>query len=89
MGYPRRILTPSCKSPLSPITKGKDYDLLNIFSLEGFYSDVNNDTIPDDLDTSIIIPQNANIEGIDKLASRLVMDSAGASFPILYLEEEI
>jgi len=41
------------------------------------------------LDTSIIIPQDAAAQAAARLASRLVLSTAGASFPITYLDREI
>lgn len=95
LGYPKRILTPSYKRPVRAKISGKDFDLLSLFSSKGFYSDSNKDNILDSLDASIIIPHSSgkpgspSIKGTDLLASRLVLASAGASFPILLLDEEI
>lgn len=89
LGYPKRILTPSYKTPLKVKSSGKDFDLTNLFSTRGFYSDSDRDKILDSLDTSIIIPQDFSVEGIVPLASRLVLHSAGASFPLVYLDDEV
>jgi hypothetical protein len=89
VGYPKRLLTPSYKSVSRPKIKGKDYDLLRMFSTEGFYSDINGDKIQDKIDSKIIIPQDTSIEGVSALASRMVLPSAGGSFPLLYLDKEI
>ena len=89
MGYPKRILTPSYKVPIKPRSTGKDFDLLSLFSAKGFYSDTDKDSILDKLDTSLIIPQNSGLLGSAQLASRLVLNTAGASFPILFLDKEI
>ncbi|NIO49526.1 MAG: hypothetical protein GTN73_08870 [Candidatus Aminicenantes bacterium] len=89
MGYPKRILTPSYKVPLKPRTAGKNFDLLSLFSTKGFYSDSDKDSILDKLDTSLIIPQDSGLLGSAQLASRLVLSTAGASFPILFLDKEI
>lgn len=89
VGFPKRILTPSFKAPTKPKIKGKDFDLLNLFTKQGFYTDSNQDQILDTLDTSMILPQNSGFLGAARLASRLVLESAGSSFPIVYLDEEI
>ncbi len=89
MGYPKRILTPSYKVPIKPHSNGKNFDLLSLFSAKGFYSDTDKDGILDKLDTSLIIPQNSGLLGSAQLASRLVLNTAGASFPILFLDKEI
>jgi hypothetical protein len=89
LGYPKRILTPSYKAPLKVKSSGKDFDLANLFSTRGFYSDSDQDKILDSLDTSIIVPQDFSVEGIVPLASRLVLHSAGASFPLVYLDDEV
>ena len=89
LGFPKRILTPSYKPPVSARIPGKNFDLLEIFSPQGFYSDSDNDRIPDTLNTTLIIPQNSSFFGVSQLASRLVLSTAGASFPIIALDEEI
>lgn len=89
VGYPKRILTPSYKTPIKPKISGKDFDLLELFSSKGFYSDRDEDSILDKLDASVVIPQNSSPRGIIPLASRLVLPTSGASFPIIYLDKEI
>ncbi len=89
VGYPKRLLTPSYKSVARPKIEGKDYDLLSMFSTKGFYSDINEDKIQDKIDSKIIIPQETSIESVSALASKLVLFSAGGSFPLLYLDKEI
>ncbi|MFW6131093.1 MAG: M14 family metallopeptidase [Candidatus Aminicenantaceae bacterium] len=89
MGYPQRMLTPSYKSASMPQDSGKNFDLLELFSNKGFYSDKNDDRIPDSIDACIILPEETNIKGPEYLASRMVMETAGASFPLLYLDKEI
>jgi len=89
LGFPKRMLTPSYKAPLKVKSSGKDFDLTNLYSSKGFYSDSDKDKILDSLDTSVIIPQDLSIEGILPLPSRLVLHSAGASFPLVYLDDEV
>jgi len=61
----------------------------SLFSAKGFYSDSDKDSILDTLDSSLIIPQNSSLFGAAQLATRLVLSTAGASFPILFLDKEI
>ncbi|MGD8535102.1 MAG: M14 family metallopeptidase [Candidatus Aminicenantes bacterium] len=89
MGFPKRMLTPSHKTPSRTRISGKDFDLLELFSSKGFYSDSDNDRILDTIDTSLIIPHDSDILGAIPFASRLVLDTAGASFPLIYLDKEI
>jgi len=89
LGFPKRILTPSYKPPVRARISGKNFDLLEIFSPQGLYSDSDNDRIPDTLNTTLIIPRNSSFFGVSQLASRLVLSTAGASFPIISLDEEI
>lgn len=89
VGYPKRILTPSYKALIKSKIPGKNFDLLGLFSTEGFYSDSDKDRILDKLDTSVILSQKTNLSGVTQLASRLVLATSGASFPIIYLDKEI
>ena len=47
VGYPKRILTPSYKAPFKPRISKKDFDLVNLFSANGFFSDSDKDNILD------------------------------------------
>jgi hypothetical protein len=89
MGFPKRMLTPSHKTPSRDRISGKNFDLLELFSSKGFYSDTDNDRIMDTIDTSLIIPRDSDILGTIAFASRLVLETAGASFPLIYLDKEI
>jgi len=89
LGFPKRILTPSYKPPVRARISGKNFDLLEIFSTQGFYSDSDNDRIPDSLNTTLVIPRNSSFFGVSPLASRLVLGTAGASFPVISLDKEI
>ncbi len=89
VGYPKRLLTPSYKPVSSLKITGKDFDLLGMFRTEGFYSDTNGDKIQDKIDSKIIIPKDTTVEGVNTLASRMVLLTAGGSFPLCYLDEEI
>jgi len=89
VGYPKRILTPSYKSPVRIKVPKSDFDLLNMLSLQGIYSDGNQDRIPDNIHTSLIIPESFGSREITSLASRLTLHTAGASFPLTYLDSEM
>ena len=89
IGLPKRFLTPSYKSPLRPSRSGKSFDLLTLLTPQGVYLDRDSDSHADGLDTRVIIPQNQSAPGIDRLATRLVLDTSGASFPIVQLDSEI
>mgnify|MGYP001040938316 CR=1 FL=1 len=89
VGYPKRILTPSYKSPVKTKVKENDFDLIDMLSLSGIYSDKNQDKIPDDINTSLIVPEKGSLREIASLSSRLTLHTAGASFPLTYLDSEI
>jgi len=89
VGDPKRMLTPSFRDPSRVDGAGKDFDLLSVFSAKGIYSDSDRDGVPDGLDAKIIIPQTAGLKGVAQISSKLVLDTAGASFPIVYLDREV
>ncbi len=89
VGLPRRFLTPSYKSPR--ITRGpsKDFDLLDLFSLRGLYSDSNSDGLPDGLDSLVIIPPDSVIPGLPYLGIRISLESAGLAWPLFYPADQL
>jgi hypothetical protein len=89
LGYPKRMLTPGYKDAPSRNVPEKDFDLLSLFSAKGFYSDSDKDGLLDSLDSVAVFPAKSGLEALAPLASRLVLASAGASFPILQLEDEV
>ena len=89
VGHPKRMLTPSYKPRLRPGKSGKEFDLTNLFTAKGFYSDSDRDNILDTLDSIVILPQKTPSPGTHWITSRLVLNTAGASFPIAYLDKEI
>ena len=89
LGFPKRILTPGYKSPVKPKLPQRNFDLSNFFTVKGAYADTNNDKILDRINSTIIISPDLESQGVSKLASRLVLGSAGASFPLVYLDSEI
>jgi hypothetical protein len=89
LGTPKRMLTASFRDPSRGEAPAKDFDLLGFLSTRGAYGDLDRDGIPDSLDTKIIAGPAGLPPSAAQLASRLVLDTAGASFPILYLDKEI
>jgi len=89
IGYPKRILTPSYKSPVRDSRANKDFDLLSVYSPQGFFQDRNSDRHADGVETLIVVHEDSCSSGIEKLASRLVLDTSGASFPLVHLDSEI
>ncbi|MDP2914611.1 MAG: M14 family metallopeptidase [Candidatus Aminicenantes bacterium] len=89
VGTPRRMLTPSFKDTARGDGAGKEFDLPGLFSTKGFYGDMDRDGIPDALDSKVIVPQSGGIKGVTQLPSKLVLNTAGASFPVVYLDKEV
>ncbi|MFQ6038081.1 MAG: M14 family metallopeptidase, partial [Candidatus Aminicenantales bacterium] len=89
MGSLKRMLTPSYKTPFRPKITGKKFDLRDLYTLKGFYGDQDGDRIPDTLESLVILPQEGPFPGLSLLTSRLVLGTAGASFPIVALDEDI
>jgi hypothetical protein len=89
LGYPKRMLTPGYKDAPARNIPEKDFDLLSLFSAKGLYSDGDKDGLLDSLDSVAVFPAKSSLEALAPLASRLVLASAGASFPILQLEDEV
>ncbi len=89
VGYPRRMLTPSFKPSPRSIRSGKEFDLLQLFTTKGFYADSDKDNIPDTLESVAILPKNTSCWGIPRLTSRLVLETAGVNFPIVYIDQDI
>ena len=89
LGLPRRMLTPGFKEAPRRDLKGKDFDLISFLSTRGVYGDVDKDTVPDDVETSIVVPGAQSLRNLPQLASRLVLDTAGASFPLVILDREV
>lgn len=89
VGYPKRILTPAYKSRTKPKIADKNFDLTTLFSEKGFYSDTNKDRILDSLDSTIILPKRTAPSSTALLASRLMLHSAGASFPLVAIDKDV
>jgi len=89
LGAPKRILTASFRDPSRGEAPAKEFDLLGFLSTKGAYADMDRDGLPDALDTKIVVGPAGLTASAAQLASRLVLDTAGASFPVLYLDKEI
>jgi len=89
MGSPKRMLTPSFKDSPRADGAGREFDLIGLFTTKGIYADLDRDGIPDAMESKIIIPQSGAIKGVAPFASKLVLNTAGASFPIVYLDKEV
>ncbi|HOW86585.1 MAG TPA: M14 family metallopeptidase [Candidatus Aminicenantes bacterium] len=88
-GATKRLLTPRFKErpPVDPA--GREFDLRGLLSTGAAYGDQDKDGIPDALDAVIVAPRDAAGLGLAELASRLVLGTAGASFPIVQSDSEI
>ncbi|MCX6569387.1 MAG: hypothetical protein NT147_10120, partial [Candidatus Aminicenantes bacterium] len=89
MGATKRLLTPGFKERPNAESTGREFDLLGLFSTKGIYSDQDKDGIVDAVDSSIVIPDDFGSANIAELASRLVLATAGASFPLIQLQAEV
>jgi hypothetical protein len=88
MGAVKRLLTPAFRQPPRPASE-REFDLRDVFTVKGVYADVENDGIPDDLVASVIIPASVPISGLPDLTTRLMLSTAGASFPTVMLDSEV
>jgi hypothetical protein len=88
-GSTRRLLTPAFKEEPKPEPGPRDFDLLDLFTTKGLYADRDGDGILDGLDSAVVIPAVLAGKGVAGLAAKLVLPTAGASFPIVFLDSEI
>lgn len=88
-GHPKRMLTPSFKNVPRTDGSGRIFDLLGLFTTRGVYGDLNEDGIPDTIDSRIVVPSVEAVPAVAGLASRLVLQTAGAMFPLVYKDSEI
>ncbi len=88
-GSSRRLLTPGFKEIPRVPDKPRQFDLTELFTIKGLYADRNGDGITDGIETAVIIPANYNGGSLPLLATRLVLETAGGSFPLVYLDKEI
>jgi hypothetical protein len=88
-GSTKRLLTPAFRERPGADPSGKDFDLLGLASTKGFYSDQDRDGILDGLDTSVVVPKAQAVPGVTELAARLMLETAGGSFPVVVLDSEV
>jgi hypothetical protein len=88
-GSTKRLLTPAFRERPGSDPPGKEFDLLGLVSTKGFYSDQDRDGILDGLDSSVVIPEGPAVKGVAELAARLMLATAGGSFPIVVLDSEV
>jgi hypothetical protein len=88
-GSTKRLLTPAFKERPGGDAPGKEFDLLGFFSTKGGYADQDRDGILDGLDSSVVIPKGPAAKGVTELAARLMLATAGASFPVVVLDSEV
>jgi hypothetical protein len=88
-GLPKRMLTPAFKDVPRVDGAGREFDLTGLFGLKGLYLDADRDGVPDGLDSRIIIPAQIPPHGVASLAARLVLGTAGATFPLVAIDKEI
>lgn len=88
-GSSRRLLTPGFKEIPRVPEKPRQFDLTEVFSTRGLYADRNGDGIADGIETAVIIPADYSGRNLQLLATRLMLETAGGSFPLVYLDKEI
>lgn len=88
-GASRRLLTPAFKEIPRLPDKARQFDLTELFSSKGIYSDRDQDGLNDGLESAIIIPRQFPVKTLPLLTTRLVLDTAGGTFPLTYLESEV
>ena len=88
-GSTKRLLTPAFRERPGADPSGKEFDLLGLASTKGFYADQDRDGILDGLDASVVIPKDQAVAGVTELAARLMLETAGGSFPVVILDSEV
>ncbi|MFB0518438.1 MAG: M14 family zinc carboxypeptidase [Acidobacteriota bacterium] len=92
VGYPARLLTARpdyTRHQLKELKpKHKDFDLSNLFSLDGLFGDVVPDKIPDKMETIIILGPAGESAGAPEIAARLGLECAGISLPLTKRDDE-
>lgn len=88
-GSTKRLLTPAFRERPGAEPAGKEFDLLGLASAKGLYSDQDRDGILDGLDASVVVPAGQAVPGVADLAARLMLETAGGSFPAVVLDSEV
>ena len=93
VGYPSRLLTVRpdyTRYRLKELkVKHKDFDLSNLFSLDGLFGDVVPDKIPDKMETIIILGPADESSGAPEVAARLGLECAGISLPLTKRDDQV
>ncbi len=89
VGYPKRMLTPGYKDVRRRDAPEKDFDLVSLLSGKGLYTDGDQDGLPEGMESLIVVPGELSARSLTAFASRLVLHTAGASFPLTQLENEV
>jgi hypothetical protein len=71
------------------LASAKPFDLVNAFSIEGWYGDAYQDLIPDRTDTGIIVGDAADAMGAAHIAARLGLETTGIGLPITKRDEKV
>ncbi|MDH4196533.1 MAG: M14 family metallopeptidase [Candidatus Aminicenantes bacterium] len=88
-GSSRRLLTPGFKERPRPESSERDFDLLQLFSAQGLYGDQDKDGILDAVESTVIVAPGMTCRNLGAFVSKLVLPTAGASFPLVYLDYEV
>jgi hypothetical protein len=88
-GATKRLLTPGFKERPGTDAAAKEFDLLGLYSAKAIYTDQDRDGLPDGLEGTIVVPKDLAPAALPELASRFVLGTAGASFPVVQLDSEV
>ena len=88
-GATKRLLTPGFKERPGTEAAAKEFDLLGLYSAKAVYADQDRDGLPDGLEGTIVVPKDLAPAALPELASRFVLGTAGASFPVVQLDSEV
>jgi hypothetical protein len=83
------MLTPGYKDAGKRNVPERDFDLTSLLTSQGFYADGDRDGLSDGLETQVIVPRNIGLLSLTSLASRLVLPTSGAAFPVVQFEDEV
>ncbi len=88
-GSSKRLLTAAFKEPPRVEPAERDFDLLSVVSAKGLYADQDGDGILDGIESTVVIPASLNGKALCALAAKLVLPTAGASFPLVRIDKEV
>ena len=87
-GRKRSVIIPGAAAPETAVAAPpgeagtKQFDLSNLYSIEGLFEDTNKDLIPDASTTALILGQGSARPAVGWLATRLGLESAGIRLPL-------